>query len=277
MTNGILSGTFCITLDESEFNLNNNYLMSAGIVIPGVRCFDNTNFTTLVFEECEEDIDPCEKASWFTVTSQIPECLATTQNFNVCGVVTMEEGVSMGIGGMTLSFNGANGFSLSNISYNIPSPVMTPVANSTQQNGNFCFQVNLSDFPPLLSNNFNYSMSIRYGTYVPVNNRCSINEEIHTFTSLQCATIIIRSKSESENVNLNLYPNPATDKISIKVNNTKLKSVEIYNVSGTNIKTLNKLDSFQETIDVSDFNKGYYIIKAILQDDTVIHKNLIIE
>lgn len=59
-----------------------------------------------------------------------------------------------------------------------------------------------------------------------------------------------------------LYPNPATDKISIQVNNSMVgKSIAIFNSAGARVKNETIL-SEQQTINISGLKAGVYILKG---------------
>jgi len=76
---------------------------------------------------------------------------------------------------------------------------------------------------------------------------------------------------QPESSEINMYPNPATDKISITCPHQQNLSLSIYNIFGALILT-NELSKTKNEIDISNFSKGIYIIKIASADRTVLKK-----
>ncbi len=57
------------------------------------------------------------------------------------------------------------------------------------------------------------------------------------------------------------YPNPGENMITVK-SASELKFVKVYDVAGTLMKSVEMQNSFTKNIDIADFNKGVYILKA---------------
>jgi len=74
---------------------------------------------------------------------------------------------------------------------------------------------------------------------------------------------------ESNNALINIYPNPATDNITIET--AEKASIEILNIAGQIIKTINTAVK-QTSIDVSDLASGVYIIKAKTEKGVAVRK-----
>ena len=68
------------------------------------------------------------------------------------------------------------------------------------------------------------------------------------------------SKFEENKNLISVYPNPATDKLTIKSKNNKLSIVNIYNNYGQLIKTFTLFN--EKTIDISYFPNGIYFIQS---------------
>ena len=59
-----------------------------------------------------------------------------------------------------------------------------------------------------------------------------------------------------------LYPNPASDKITLKsLNNKGINSIKIYSLVGQKIAEINTLNSTQYDLNISDLKEGVYFIK----------------
>jgi hypothetical protein len=70
------------------------------------------------------------------------------------------------------------------------------------------------------------------------------------------------SVEESMATRVSVYPNPATDKVSIE-NMVNIEKIEIYSLSGNLIKTVEG----KSTFDVSDFTQGMYMLKVYSGDE----------
>ena len=113
----------------------------------------------------------------------------------------------------------------------------------------FCpiLNVNAGNYYYLFINNFSLSSSgysITFGGTAIMN--CN-------------QTVDIAQRFESD-LKLNIYPNPATNYIKIETNQNS--EIEILNTAGQIIKKINMKDN-PINIDISNFQKGLYIVKAI--------------
>jgi hypothetical protein len=84
-------------------------------------------------------------------------------------------------------------------------------------------------------------------------------------------------KENKFNADVKLFPNPANDKLVISVSNSKSTKgqVEIFDVTGKKIKSLNEVDfSSSLPIDIADLPKGQYIIKLITSEGIISRKFL---
>jgi len=71
-----------------------------------------------------------------------------------------------------------------------------------------------------------------------------------------------------------IYPNPATDKITIK-SGSEIKHVDVYNQVGQNVQQIQTNNNFSN-VDVSEFDSGIYFIK-VYSKDKVTTKKLVIK
>jgi len=69
------------------------------------------------------------------------------------------------------------------------------------------------------------------------------------------------SNSDFENSNFSIYPNPASNRLSINSKNDPLTHVEVFNVLGQRIINAIFSNSVSENIDISSLNSGLYIVK----------------
>ncbi len=73
--------------------------------------------------------------------------------------------------------------------------------------------------------------------------------------------------------NFKIYPNPAKDFITIKSNDFKINSVEMFSVLGE--KLLSKTNITNNLLRVSQFNAGIYLLKINAKDGSLIKKIII--
>ena len=73
---------------------------------------------------------------------------------------------------------------------------------------------------------------------------------------------------KTEVSNLVLYPNPATNELNISAADQVIQNVNIYNMSGSIVKSANNVES----IDVSNLSTGNYLVKVTTDKETVVKK-----
>jgi hypothetical protein len=69
-----------------------------------------------------------------------------------------------------------------------------------------------------------------------------------------------------------LYPNPASDVVTIASNKTQIQNVAMYNLLGELIETKNYTSSHNIQFDLQTYPKGVYIAKITGQQRTVARK-----
>jgi hypothetical protein len=123
-------------------------------------------------------------------------------------------------------------------------------ANEVASHGYIAFKIKTTN-TPVIGQTIENSANIYF----------DFNEPVITNTTLNTYADLAASISELDGKVLHLYPNPANNVINVLSTIDGNRTVEIYNISGTLIlkKTVNtKLSK----IDITDFAKGMYIIKA---------------
>ncbi|MEA3445955.1 MAG: two-component regulator propeller domain-containing protein, partial [Bacteroidota bacterium] len=96
----------------------------------------------------------------------------------------------------------------------------------------------------------------------------------HGISMLHNAVTILEKEEIKSQANLELFPNPASQKISISAETTLIK-IEIYNQNGQLVKTIYPDNSFIN-IDVSVFCPGNYFVRAIGNDNVWVRKFVVI-
>lgn len=76
-----------------------------------------------------------------------------------------------------------------------------------------------------------------------------------------------------------IYPNPATDFVNIKINNTKnISLIELFNLEGKLVYSTSTLNSHDDVkIDMSYYSKGMYFLKINLKNNKTIFKKIILK
>ena len=82
------------------------------------------------------------------------------------------------------------------------------------------------------------------------------------------------SVTEESMAKIRLYPNPADDFVTIQ-STKNIKNILIYNTTGQIVKTLQNTDSKDIKLQLTNFVKGWYILKVITEDQTITRKMLI--
>jgi hypothetical protein len=71
---------------------------------------------------------------------------------------------------------------------------------------------------------------------------------------------------------IKLYPNPATDQITLITEDQNINTIEIFNNLGQKVLTPNMLNN---SIDISNLTKGIYFMKLSFQNGETISKKFI--
>lgn len=131
-------------------------------------------------------------------------------------------------------------------SYDIPGPA--PVESKVLVEG---LGVYLDEMSVMISGGFNsYQRKVIY-----------FNKE-----GVECGEeAIVSVRKHSLNKSLTLFPNPATDHISVKSNLVTEGKVEIYTMNGQLVKVATFANPY-ESIDISSLKSGIYLVKVIDKD-----------
>ena len=113
--------------------------------------------------------------------------------------------------------------------------------------------------------NFIVQYDIEPGNYIkddsgsePVTDNFVISVEVPT-----SAVIAAIDDITAKNINISVYPNPATDLVT--VNNVKDATITVYNTLGAVVETIESSDN-NATINMSNYAIGTYIIKAVSEN-----------
>ena len=76
---------------------------------------------------------------------------------------------------------------------------------------------------------------------------------------------LLSSVTNLDGNNFNLYPNPASQFLTIEFNEAIDFDISVYNISGQKIMTQNSTDVMQR-IDLHDFAEGIYLLEIVSKD-----------
>lgn len=131
---------------------------------------------------------------------------------------------------------------------------------SCDNNPNFAFRI-VSIFQPPANSAY---QSIQGGGYNGNNGYWNIDSVTFSYNTL--------STSQNQIAGLKLYPNPVKEVLHIESNNTSEKSIELFNVLG---KSVYKGKTINNSVNLSNVNKGVYIAKITEEEKTVTRKIVI--
>ena len=81
---------------------------------------------------------------------------------------------------------------------------------------------------------------------------------------------------EDLNNAVTIYPNPTYDRLTISSNSQEIKSIQVNNLVGGNLKTYKIGNNLkQQTLNISDLTTGVYIVTIEVEGNNIITKKLI--
>ncbi len=121
--------------------------------------------------------------------------------------------------------------------------------------------------------NLNASGLLEFNNFVfTAYNLISPGEGIYRRSTL--STAIVDKSSSMQEDEIITYPNPFVDVLFLKhTNEYNIKSVKIFNSTGKSVYTDGF--NFSGMINTINFAKGLYIIEAVLEDNSIIHRSAI--
>jgi len=104
------------------------------------------------------------------------------------------------------------------------------------------------------------------------------NEGGLRFTPIDCPDLITTVQPLKTSDEILIYPNPTDGKITIGVKNNNLKdlSIDIFDLEGKMLNS-SKIESNFETLDISQYNSGTYILTVNDKNGAVLSSNKIIK
>ena len=82
---------------------------------------------------------------------------------------------------------------------------------------------------------------------------------------------------EVDPVSYQIFPNPTSEIVNIRFEGRQIDHIEVVDMNGKLIRTINDLSGIEHTFDVSDLSTGRYIMTVFTEDDRKYNGPLIIE
>ncbi|MDR1181394.1 MAG: S8 family serine peptidase [Bacteroidales bacterium] len=108
----------------------------------------------------------------------------------------------------------------------------------------------------------------------------SVNYNVKSLSSLRPITIKqdfsneVSINNQPEKEFIQIYPNPVNDYINISVNNHLIRQVQILEIPGNIIQTVSSIEQPQVRINFSNLSAGLYIVRILLNDNTIVTKKI---
>jgi hypothetical protein len=80
---------------------------------------------------------------------------------------------------------------------------------------------------------------------------------------------------EELEASIQIYPNPVVSQLNIIGIKGKIKDFTIYNTSGRKLLSVDLINSFEESIDISALETGVFILSFRLEDGQVLTKKIV--
>jgi PKD repeat protein len=110
-----------------------------------------------------------------------------------------------------------------------------------------------------------YATSGNYNVMLITTNNCNSDTVYHN------VVIVITGVEENSLGNIEIYPNPARDYISIKLNNTVMDQIVLTDIIGKELLRIKNMKPVV-TIDLKPYKDGVYFIRLISGDKTINHR-----
>ena len=265
-SSGVVSASFCVFLNESDFNPNLIYHMSASIYVEGSngkRCKRGTEIYRLPLEPCT---NPCEDA-YISITTSIPTFPNNPPQFNteVCVQYAfppnyvIPDGIRLRAIPQT---NGFTGFEIINFN-----PTISSVDSNGISYGSYCFIITESNFTSPLEGNYQILVDAHIGV---TGNNCE------NYIVDDANLGFVPAKPDKK-IDFKFYPNPVKNKIFLSSDSKKISSVAIYNLQGLVVIHKQKINISLQDLNVTNLKRNIYFIKVTFSDGNTVIKRFIKE
>lgn len=76
---------------------------------------------------------------------------------------------------------------------------------------------------------------------------------------------------------LRVFPNPAEHSLTLEVGQDRLNSLQLYNTQGQVMYSNTNIDAKNFNLNVEGFSRGFYILKVVLSNQSIMYKNVVLK
>ncbi len=280
VVNGVNQQTQTAIVNRSQFTTNGLAINGNNTICPGNNIYNLINLpnnTTVLWSITGNSnvniVNQSNSQITLSTSSTDGLCTLNAQITNQCGqIITISKVIPIGF----------------------PNPVIETVRTS-----HCIFEYKAKDYQSATTSNFNYNWelinSTGYVDFYPNGNLATVSAcppfsaKLKLTTSNSCGSIVYETdlvlNSDEEEINKqintstpqkliknNIYPNPTKD--ILYLNFDKEVEVSLFEISGKRIKTLS-LKKGENSLDVSQLDKGIYLLKVEVDNTLETHKIII--
>ncbi|WP_461304812.1 M36 family metallopeptidase [Aureisphaera sp.] len=303
--NGIFKFSFPIRTSHflsSGFEGNYDFRANVNLTTEdGTICSDMDREFGISLDNCP--VYTCT-SNYITIESEIPDCsdLDSPLSFDVCGTFVVRGNYEANHIDLVLQdvADPSNNFTITDNNPQLTGDIVFGFPGGFV--GEFCFTVNEEDFSILEGN---YEITAMLFTTIE-NEFCrEVKSQTLNFSFDGCSRKRSRNSTDvwiegdkilswkgtawklqnddgleldKSRVDLvTVFPNPATSQITVSASNSKLRAIEIYDVYGKHIETVERLGNYTQSIRINEYATGLYIFKIILEDNSTVMKNVVLK
>lgn len=114
-----------------------------------------------------------------------------------------------------------------------------------------------------------YTLKLNGSTYTAADGDLTSGCGDYVIPSMKTGSTTSTEDAVAEVSSLKLFPNPAQGKVNVALNveNTDVVTIEVYNTTGQMVHTINSMGSVSETIDISNFHTGLYLVNVMVNGE----------
>lgn len=115
-----------------------------------------------------------------------------------------------------------------------------------------------------------------YTAYFPGDENIVIDTTGHLPHYLNCLSVTSIEEDALMNGGLDAFPNPASNKLTLRDKQNKINSLSIYEMAGRQLITLEKISGNETEVDIHELKVGIYLLKVIGESGKEAYKKIVI-